>query len=183
MGAGKSTKLIQLVYNHRVEAKQQVLVFNYEEDNRYGNKCSVTSRIGISLPCKSFGANTNFLDEYKYNEENLSNIRAIFVDEAQFLTKSQVLQLAKISAHYTIEVHTFGLRSDFQGNLFEGSAQLLGIADRIEEIESVDATGKKATMQIRVSPEGTRILEGPQKEIGFHYQAVNLGEFLRGIES
>lgn len=175
MGAGKSSRLIQMVHNYRKEMGLNVLVFNYAEDNRYEYEPHVVSRLGIKIPCFGFHKHTNFLHEYRYCE--LNTVAAVFVDECQFLTEKQCQELAYIVDQYNIPVYCFGLRTDFRGDTFEGSAKLLGIADRLIEIESFDKQGNPSRMQIRVDESGTRLTDGPQEQIGLNYIAISRKNF------
>ena len=177
MGCGKSTKLIQMVHNYKEESKKEVLIFNYEEDKRYEQTPHVSSRLGIKIPCIGFNSDTNFITEYKYGEHNYKNLYAIFVDESQFLSKHQVLELSYLSDNFNIIVNCFGLRSDSNGDPFTGSIHLLTIADKLEEIESIDKYGDKATMQIRLDENGERIFRGPQKSIGLNYAPISRKRF------
>ena len=175
MGAGKSATLINKLYNYEQENGKQVLTFNYSNNNRDGIGF-VASRIGNRVKAIEFNETTNFLEYAK-------NLFAIFIDEAQFLTKQQVLQLAKLVDVFNIEINCFGLRTDFRGELFEGSGALLGLADKLIEIPSIDKFGDSATMQIRVDKNGERVRTGPQKEIGFHYLPVSRKSFYNEEEN
>jgi thymidine kinase len=158
MNAGKSTAMLQVAHNYE-EQGQKVRLFTAAIDSRYGVG-KVTSRLGPQRETEVFEDNTDFLltiDE---------KIACLLVDEAQFLSKEQVKQLHQLAQVRGIPVITYGLRSDFRGEPFPGSAYLLALADDIEEIKNICSCGKKATMNIRVDEHGKRIKEGEQISIG-----------------
>ena len=157
MNAGKSTSLLQVAHNYE-EQGQQVMLYTAAIDNRYGVGL-ITSRLGPQRQVDLFDSETDFLAE-------APQVACILVDEAQFLTTRQVQQLHQVAQVRGIPVICYGLRSDFRGEPFPGSAYLLALADDIEEIKNICTCGKKATMNIRVDPEGRRIREGEQVSIG-----------------
>ncbi|MCD2516480.1 thymidine kinase [Massilia sp. G4R7] len=157
MNAGKSTSLLQVAHNYE-EQGQQVKLYTAAIDNRYGVGL-ITSRLGPQRQVDLFDAGTNFLAD-------APQVACILVDEAQFLTTLQVQQLHQVAQVRGIPVICYGLRSDFRGEPFPGSAFLLALADDIEEIKNICTCGKKATMNIRVDTEGRRIREGEQVSIG-----------------
>lgn len=166
MNAGKSTSLLQIAHNY-FEHGKPIMVVTAAVDDRYGVG-QITSRLGVSREADYvYNRNTVF-------EEPAHPVDCILVDEAQFLTKKQVVQLHKIAALKGIPVMCFGLRSDFQGNAFEGSAALLAIADDLEELKTICSCGKKAVFNQRVDEEGNPVKEGSQVEIGGNnrYKAV-----------
>ncbi len=157
MNAGKSTSLLQVAHNYE-EQGQQVMLYTAAIDNRYGVGL-ITSRLGPQRQVDLFDSETDFLAE-------APQVACILVDEAQFLTTRQVQQLHQVAQVRGIPVICYGLRSDFRGEPFPGSAYLLALADDIEEIKNICTCGKKATMNIRVDSEGRRIREGEQVSIG-----------------
>lgn len=163
MNAGKSTTLLQAAHNYS-ERGMNVYLLNAEIDTRSG-KNTIGSRIGISAPAQSFKPGDNLFDRI---EEALSAspISCVLVDEAQWLTKDQVWELSSVVDTLNIPVVTYGLRTDFQGNLFPGSGALLAIADTIKEIKAVCHCGKKATLTLRLNAQGEAILDGPQTQVG-----------------
>ena len=163
MNAGKSTALLQADHNYRERGMKTVL-FTYKEDNRYEENM-IVSRIGLKKIAIPFSTST---DLYKQVEERnkIEVINCVLIDEAQFLSKDQVKQLGYIVDQINIPVLTFGIRTDFQGELFEGSKYLLAWADNIKEIKTVCWCGRKATMVVRVDKEGNILKKGKQIEIG-----------------
>jgi thymidine kinase len=163
MNAGKSTALLQSSYNYR-ERGMNTLVLAPEFDDRYGAG-KVVSRIGIETPATTFRPDDNLFEiiRAKCNEEAL---HCVLIDEAQFLTKEQVFQLGEVTDELEIPVLAYGLRTDFQGEPFEGSKYLLAWSDNLKEIKAICHCGSKATMVIRLDESGKAIREGSQIEIG-----------------
>ncbi|WP_085908146.1 thymidine kinase [Kiloniella majae] len=163
MNAGKSTVLLQSSYNYQ-ERGMGTLLFTAALDDRYG-KGKISSRIGLQAEALIYGKEDDLLqmakDELKQREVN-----CVFVDESQFLSKAQVYQISEIVDELNIPVLAYGLRTDFQGNLFEGSQELLAWADVLHELKTICHCGSKATMVMRVDENGTPIQEGSQVEIG-----------------
>lgn len=157
MNAGKSTALLQVAHNYE-EQGQAVKLYTAAIDDRYGVGV-ITSRLGPQRQVDLFDSNTDFL-------ASAPPVACILVDEAQFLSTAQVQQLHQVAQVRGIPVICYGLRSDFRGEPFPGSAYLLALADDIEEIKNICSCGKKATMNIRVDAEGQRIREGEQVSIG-----------------
>jgi thymidine kinase len=170
MNAGKSTVLLQSAYNYK-ERGMDTLLFTSAIDNRYsGGK--IHSRIGLSAEAISFDDDFN-LFEYVRNEKNRnSKLQCILVDEAQFLKKSQVSQLADIVDQLNLPVLAYGLRSDYQGEPFEGSKYLLIWADNLVEIKTICHCGKKAMMNTRIDAEGKVVKTGEQVHIGGNKQYI-----------
>ena len=163
MNAGKSTALLQADHNYR-ERGMSTILFTSAKDERYG-KNEIVSRIGIKAPATYFFENTNiFEDVLKESQEN--NTDCVLIDEAQFLSKDQVFQLGRIVDELNIPVLTFGIRTDFKGELFEGSQYLLAWSDNIKEIKTVCHCGGKATMVVRINSNGAIVSEGSQIEVG-----------------
>jgi thymidine kinase len=163
MNAGKSTVLLQSSYNYR-ERGMRTLLFTPAIDTRFGPG-RIESRIGLRAGATSLGAADNILNRVR-TEHDRSPVACVLVDEAQFLTSEQVWQLTDIADVLDIPVLCYGLRTDFQGKLFPGSAALLGIADDLTELKTICHCGRKATMNLRVDQDGRGVQEGAQVEIG-----------------
>jgi thymidine kinase len=157
MNAGKSTAMLQVAHNYE-EQGQKVQLFTAAIDSRYGIG-QVTSRLGPQRQVDTFDADTNFLVD-------APKVACMLIDEAQFLSTLQVQQLHQLAQVRGVPVICYGLRSDFRGEPFPGSAYLLALADDIEELKNICSCGKKATMNIRVDQDGKRIKEGEQVSIG-----------------
>ena len=164
MNAGKSTVLLQSSHNYH-ERGMSTLLFTPIIDTRFGLG-KICSRIWLNADAVPF--NLEF-DLYKYvitaKAEN-NRLNCILIDEAQFLTKSQVIQLSDIVDELNIPVLAYGLRSDFLGEPFEGSKYLLTLADNVIEIKTICHCGRKATMNMRIDANNQRVTEGAQIEIG-----------------
>jgi thymidine kinase len=171
MNAGKSTTLLQADFNYR-ERGMQTMLWTAALDTRSSGK-PLASRIGLEAAAQLFDRETDFWPEVMQRHEE-SPLACVLVDEAQFLTKPQVWQLARLADEAGIPVLCYGLRTDFQGELFEGSAVLLGIADALVELKAVCHCGRKATMNLRVDESGAAIREGAQTEIGGNERYVAL---------
>jgi thymidine kinase len=176
MNAGKTTVLLQSAHNYR-ERGMNPLLFTPALDDRY-KAGVIKSRIGLESAAVPFGRDDD-LFEHLQKELEEQNIHCVLVDEAQFLTKKQTYQLSEIVDRFNIPVLCFGLRTDFQGELFEGSRHLLAWADQLEEIKTICHTGRKATMVVRVDDSGYALREGSQVEIGGNerYVSVSRREF------
>jgi len=163
MNAGKSTTLLQADFNYR-ERGMRTLLFTAAIDDRAGSGV-IASRIGLAAEAVAFDVAT---DLRACIEKELANapLHCILVDEAQFLSEAQVDQLAAVCDTFGIPVLAYGLRTDFTGNLFAGSARLLAIADSLTELKSVCLCGRKATMNLRVDSAGRAVTSGAQTEIG-----------------
>lgn len=157
MNAGKSTALLQVAHNYE-EQGQVVHLYTAAIDNRYGVG-KITSRLGARRDAAIFDAETDFLKQSP-------QVACLLIDEAQFLTPAQVGQLHRLAQVRGVPVICYGLRSDFRGEPFPGSAYLLALADDIEEIKNICTCGKKATMNVRVNSFGQRVKEGEQISIG-----------------
>ncbi|RZM22880.1 MAG: thymidine kinase [Sphingomonas sp.] len=163
MNAGKSTNLLQADFNYR-ERGMATMLFTAAVDDRFAAG-TIASRIGLSAAATAFEATTN-LEACVLDRHRSGALSCVLVDEAQFLTPAQVDQLARMADIHGIPVLAYGLRTDFQGALFPGSARLLALADSLVEIKSVCRCGRKATMNLRVDAAGRAIGEGAQTEIG-----------------
>lgn len=163
MNAGKSTMLLQADFNYR-ERGMETMLFTAAIDDRFAAG-TITSRIALSAPATAFDGETD-IHTCVADELTRRPLACVLVDEAQFLTESQVAQLARVCDALAVPVLAYGLRTDFQGALFPGSARLLAIADALVEIKSVCACGRKAVMNLRVDAAGIPVREGAQTVIG-----------------
>ena len=163
MNAGKSTSLLQSSYNYK-ERGLNTLVMAPELDNRYGVG-KVTSRIGLESDATTFKTEID-LYELILQQHQHKALNCILIDEAQFLTKEQVFQLGEVTDRLKIPVLAYGLRTDFQGEPFEGSKYLLAWADNLKELKAICHCGSKATMVVRLDENGSPIREGTQVQIG-----------------
>ena len=180
MNAGKSTALLQSSYNYQ-ERGMNTLVLAPQLDDRY-EVGKVTSRIGLQTDATSF-AQTD--DLYKIvDESNKSKkLSCVLIDEAQFLTKEQVFQLGKVTDMLNIPVLTYGIRTDFQGEPFEGSKYLLAWSDNLKELKAICHCGRKATMVLRHDANDQVVKKGEQVEIGGNdkYVSVCRKHFYQGF--
>ena len=163
MNAGKSTVLLQASHNYH-ERGMQTYLLTAAIDKRAGT-ARIASRIGISEASETFEKSENLFKKIKLHLVS-SECACIFVDESHFLTKEQVWQLATVVDDLKIPVMCFGLRVDFRGELFPGSATLLALADEMREVRTICHCGKKATMVIRSDENGNVINDGDQIQIG-----------------
>lgn len=177
MNAGKTTTLLQSAYNYH-ERGMRTLILTPALDDRFGEGV-VASRIGLKANARRFSGEENLLAMVERDIEARGPLHCVFVDEAQFLTKAQVWQISDVVDRLDVPVLAFGLRTDFRGELFEGSRYLLAWADKLEEIKTICHTGRKATMVVRVDESGRAVTEGPQVEIGGNdrYVSVSRAEF------
>jgi thymidine kinase len=171
MNAGKSTNLLQSSYNYK-ERGMNTLVLAPQFDDRYGAG-KVTSRIGIESEATTFTNDDNIYElvESLHGQEPL---HCVLIDEAQFLTRDQVFQLSEVTDRLNIPVLAYGLRTDFQGEPFEGSKYLLAWSDNLKEIKAICHCGTKATMVLRIGPDGKAVTEGSQVEIGGNDRYVSM---------
>jgi thymidine kinase len=163
MNAGKSTTLLQADFNYR-ERGMETMLWTAALDDRYGQGY-VTSRIGLKADAHKFDPETNLWDAI-VAEHRARPLACVMFDEAQFLSREQVLQLARITDEAKIPVLCYGLRTDFAAELFPGSAALLGLADNLIELKAVCHCGRKSTMNLRVDSTGRAVIDGAQTEIG-----------------
>ena len=170
MNAGKSTTLLQSAYNYR-ERGMQVLLFTPRLDDRY-EQGKITSRIGLDSDAHAFAPGDDLYAIARASHEE-GALSCVLVDEAQFLSKRQVLQLTLVVDRIGVPVLCYGLRTDFRGEPFEGSKYLLSWAEELAEIKTVCASGSKATMNARLDEHGERVFEGDQVDIGHHYVAMS----------
>jgi len=167
MNAGKSTALLQVAHNYE-ERGMAVRLFTAAHDDRAGAGI-IGSRLGLQREAETFGPDTEFVREHLGE-----GVACLLIDEAQFLTPGQVRQLHRLAHTGRVPVICWGLRSDFLGNAFPGSAALLTLADDLEEMKTICACARKATMNIRTDGAGRRVREGEQVVIGGNerYRAV-----------
>ncbi|MCH6256562.1 thymidine kinase [Puniceicoccaceae bacterium K14] len=163
MNAGKSTALLQSSYNYK-ERGMDTILFAPDFDDRFGVG-KVSSRIGLESEAYLFSESTDLFHKVEELIKE-SAYHCVMIDEAQFLSKEHVFQLGEVADKLGIPVLAFGLRTDFQGEPFEGSKFLLAWADNITEIKAICFCGRKATMVIRLNEEGQIVREGAQVEIG-----------------
>ena len=171
MNAGKSTALLQANHNY-IERGMNTMIFTSENDQRF-NVNEINSRIGLSAKSNIFNNKTNFILNLKKSLKH-EEIHCVLVDEAQFLTKKHVQELSSIVDELNIPVLTYGIRTDFRGDLFEGSQYLLAWSDTIKEIKTICHCGNKATMVVRISKKGDIEVDGKQLEIGGNERYVSL---------
>ncbi len=171
MNAGKSTTLLQADFNYR-ERGMQTMLWTAAHDDRSGSGV-IGSRLGLTIEANAYSPEVDLFDAVG-EELKRREIHCVLVDEAQFLTRDQVLQLCRLSDEVSLPVLCYGLRTDFLGQLFEGSAALLALADALVELKAVCECGRKATMNLRVDAEGHAVASGEQTEIGGNDRYVAL---------
>lgn len=181
MNAGKTTNLLQSAHNYR-ERGMRVLILAPQLDDRAGSG-TVSSRIGLSAPATPFAPGQDLQALVAADIAAHGELHCVLVDEAQFLHKPQVWQLTEVVDAFHIPVLCYGLRTDFRGELFEGSQYLLAWADEISEIKTICHSGSKATMTVRVDGQGRVVQDGPQVEIGGNerYLSVSRAEYKRVV--
>ncbi|HEY4146405.1 thymidine kinase [Pinirhizobacter sp.] len=177
MNAGKTTTLLQSAHNYH-ERGMRTLILTPSLDNRYGEGV-VASRIGLKAAGRRFSSTEDLLATTQADITGHGALHCVLVDEAQFLSRAQVWQLSDVVDRLGIPVLAYGLRTDFRGELFEGSKYLLAWADNLDEIKTICHTGRKATMVVRVDEQGQAVTQGPQVEIGGNdrYVSVSRAEF------
>ena len=177
MNAGKTTTLLQSAHNYH-ERGMRTLILTPRLDDRYGEGV-VASRIGLKARGTIFGREDDLQALAAADIAAHGPLHCVLVDEAQFLGKAQVWQLTEIVDALHIPVLAYGLRTDFRGELFEGSQYLLAWADSFTEIKTICHTGRKATMVVRVDEHGRAVTQGPQVQIGGNdrYVSVSRAEF------
>jgi len=171
MNAGKTTALLQSSYNYK-ERGMNTLVMAPLLDDRYGVG-QVTSRIGLASNATSFKTSDD-LFEVVQSQNNDDPLHCVLIDEAQFLTRDQVFQLGDVTDKLNIPVLAYGLRTDFQGEPFEGSKYLLAWSDNLKEIKAICHCGAKATMVIRLDSDGKAVTKGSQVEIGGNDRYISM---------
>ena len=177
MNAGKTTTLLQSAHNYR-ERGMRVLILTPRLDHRAGSG-TVASRIGLQAEGVAFDREDDLEALVALDIAGHGALHCVLVDEAQFLTRAQAWQLSEVVDELRVPVLCYGLRTDFRGELFEGSQYLLAWADELEEIKTICHSGKKATMTVRVDDAGRAVSDGPQVEIGGNerYVSVSRPEF------
>ena len=177
MNAGKTTTLLQSAHNYR-ERGMRTLILTPRLDHRAGSG-TVASRIGLQAEGVAFDRDDDLELLVGLDVAAHGRLDCLLVDEAQFLSKAQVWQLSEVVDALRIPVLCYGLRTDFRGELFEGSQYLLAWADELAEIKTICHSGKKATMNLRVDAQGRAVQDGPQVEIGGNerYVSVSRAEF------
>ncbi len=171
MNAGKSTTLLQSSFNYR-ERGMETMLWTAAVDDRYGRGV-IASRIGLEAQAHLFDPDVALFDAIA-EQHDRTPLSCVLVDEAQFLTRAQVWDLAGVCDRLNIPVLCYGLRTDFRGELFEGSAYLLGLADALTEIKTICDCGRKATMNLRVDDLGHPISRGAQTDIGGNERYIAL---------
>jgi len=171
MNAGKSTILLQASYNYR-ERGMQTYLLTARLDNRAGEG-RINSRIGIGTEADTFAPGEDLFDKIRRRLKK-DPVACVFIDEAQFLEKEQVWQLARAVDDLKVPIMCYGLRVDFRGELFPGSAALLALADEMREARTICFCGKKATMVVRQDADGNPLKEGAQVQIGGNETYVSL---------
>ena len=171
MNAGKSSTLLQADFNYR-ERGMRTLLFTAAFDDRF-EPGKITSRIGLASHAHAIDPDTDLYEEVGI-ERAEAPVDCVLVDEAQWLTRAQVFQLAAVCDELDIPVLAYGLRTDFRAQLFPGSEALLAIADNLIELKAVCACGRKATMNLRVDADGFAVKEGAQIEVGGNERYVAL---------
>ena len=171
MNAGKSTTLLQADFNYR-ERGMETMLWTAALDDRYGTG-QVTSRIGLMAEAHKFDPDSDMFAAVTA-EHRERPLACVLVDEAQFLSRAQVFQLATLADEANIPILCYGLRTDFSAELFPGSAALLGIADALIELKTVCECGRKATMNLRVDGDGRAVKAGAQTEVGGNDRYVAL---------
>ena len=177
MNAGKTTTLLQSAYNYR-ERGMRVSILTPKLDDRAGSG-TVASRIGLRAEGLVFTQEADLQEIVERDIAAHGPLHCVLVDEAQFLSKAQVWQLSEVVDTLKIPVLCYGLRTDFRGELFEGSQYLLAWADEFSEIKTICHSGKKAIMNVRIDAQGRAVQDGPQVEIGGNerYVSVSRAEF------
>lgn len=178
MNAGKSTALLQAAYNYE-ERGMRVLLFTAAHDDRSGSGI-IGSRLGLQRSAATFGPETQFTREHIG-----ADVACVLIDEAQFLSPAQVRQLHRLAHRGAVPIICYGLRSDFRGEAFPGSAALLTLADDLEEMKTICACARKASMNMRLDAAGRRVTEGAQVVIGGNerYRGVCPSCFYSDIEA
>ncbi len=175
MNAGKSTTLLQADFNYR-ERGMATMLWTAALDDRgggAGSERAIESRIGLHAQAHRFTSETDLWGRVTA-AVRVEPLACVLVDEAQFLTEGQVWQLARLADEANIPVLCYGLRTDFQGELFPGAKVLLGIADSLVELKAVCHCGRKSTMNLRVDASGAAVMQGAQTEIGGNDRYVAL---------
>ena len=172
MNAGKSAILLQSAYNYQ-ERGMHTMLLKPKLDDRDPKADHIVSRIGLNAVANLFTPETD-LEKHIIEAHKAKPIDCVLLDEAQFLTPDQVWALARVSDYTKIPIMCYGLRTDFKGELFPGSATLLAIADDVREIRTLCWCGRKATMTLRIDDTGQAVTEGAQVEVGGNEKYISL---------
>lgn len=172
MNAGKSTVLLQASYNYN-ERGMSTYLLTADFDDRAGASGVIASRIGIRAQADTFGSSTDLYERIR-GRLAIGTLACVMLDEAQWLTEEQVWQLARAVDDLDVPVMCYGLRTDFRGRLFPGSAALLAIADEMREVRTICHCGRKATMVVRLDAAGNALRDGPQIQVGGNESYVSL---------
>ncbi|PHP67313.1 thymidine kinase [Zhengella mangrovi] len=172
MNAGKSTLLLQAAHNYQ-ERGMTVMLFTAALDDRAGLG-RIASRIGLARDAERFADGDDLFERVRQRLEDHGPLHCLFVDEAQFLAPEQVWQLARVADRLDVPVMAYGLRTDFRGALFPGSRELLAIADDLREVRTICRCGRKASMVVRLGPDGKVMRDGAQVVIGGEERYVSL---------
>ena len=177
MNAGKTTTLLQSAHNYRERGMRTLILTPRLDDRAGGGK--VASRIGLQAEGTTFEGDDDLQRLVERDIAAHGSLHCVLVDESQFLSRAQVWQLSEVVAALRIPVLCYGLRTDFRGELFQGSQHLLAWADELAEIKTICHSGSKATMTVRVDENGFAVQAGPQVEIGGNerYVSVSRAEF------
>ena len=171
MNAGKSTTLLQADFNYR-ERGMETMLWTAGHDDRSGAG-RIASRLGLIVEAHAYSPEVDLFAAVA-EELKRRKLHCVLIDEAQFLTRDHVLQLCRLSDEVGLPVLCYGLRTDFQANLFEGSAHLLALADNLVELKGICHCGRKATMNLRVDADGNAVAEGASVEIGGNDRYISL---------
>ncbi len=171
MNAGKTTLLLQASHNYR-ERGMQTYLMTAKLDDRAGSG-RIESRIGLGAPADTFHPHEDMFEKIETRLQG-GNIACVFIDESQFLSRDQVWQLARAVDDMRVPIMCYGLRLDFRGELFPGSAALLALADEMREVRTICHCGKKATMVVRQDGNGNVLKDGAQVQIGGNETYVSL---------
>jgi thymidine kinase len=163
MNAGKSLDLLKVEHNYR-ERDMTCLLLTAAIDDRFG-VAKITSRLGLSSDAQVFSSEDNLLEKFLIKAA-ADKVACVLIDEAQFLTRAQVLQICEAVDNLGLPTMAWGLRTDFRGELFEGSQALMALADELRPMHTVCHCGKRATMVLRKGPDGEPTLEGGQVQVG-----------------
>lgn len=172
MNAGKTTIMLQSSYNYH-ERGMRTLLMKPSVDTRETARAEIISRIGLSAEADLIRPEDD-LEAHILQAHEKAPLNCVLIDEAQFLSEDQVWQLARVADEMRLPVMCYGLRTDFRGKLFPGSAALLAVADNIKEIKTLCWCGRKATMTLRVSKSGAAVTRGKQVEIGGNDRYITL---------
>jgi len=171
MNAGKTTALLQSSYNYK-ERGMNTLVLSPELDDRY-DVGKVTSRIGLQADATSFNRSDNLFELVETSNREVE-LSCVLIDEAQFLSREQVFQVGEVTDKLNIPVLAYGIRTDFQGEPFEGSKYLLAWSVNLKELKAICHCGHKTTMIIRLDEQGNAVTEGSQVEIGGNDRYISM---------